>query len=290
MGWEADRQVSISFATEGAFHYTGATRDRLKVYRPPQLRSPVIQKQAVNPECIENGFKGGDLSSPSIIRLQHRLEDARRLVEIHRECTGDRQGRRRGYDALNRSAVVLSVAAWEGFIEEALEGAVATISRRALGPSTLPENVRNAMLAHLHELHGWDRLSAKSKSTIWALAGRGWRREYIEYARSRISSLNTPNPGNVQKLCAAVIGLSGLSSNWTSKRLDEGAYISRMNDLLTLRHRIAHGAIDNETVGKAKSKAAIALVEHVAQCCDTALQHHVHSLKLRPPRTQQTQE
>lgn len=231
------------------------------------------------------------MSSPSIVRLQHRLEDARRLVEIHRECTGDKQGRRRGYDALNRSAIVLTVAAWEGFIEEAIGGAVAIVSRRSIGPSTLPQNVRDAMLAHLHELHGWDRLNAKSKSTIWALAGRGWRTEYIEYARSRILSLNTPNPGNVQKLCAAVIGLSGLSANWTSKRLDEQAYISRMNDLLTLRHRIAHGAIENETVGKAKSKAAIALVEHVAERCDSALRRHVASLKLRPlTRAVQPQE
>ena len=154
------------------------------------------------------------MNTPSFARLQTRLKDARRLVEIHEECTGNQPGRRHGYDTLNKSVIVLTVAAWEDFIEDLAKYAAIQINGRAKGPSTLPSNVRDAMLAHLYVAGGWDSLTQKTKDPVWALSGRGWRREYLAYVKVRVNSLHTPNYANAKKLYSSLIGLSELTKTW----------------------------------------------------------------------------
>jgi len=115
----------------------------------------------------------GAVTSAALKRLGARLSDAARLLEIHAECTGEDRGRRHGYDALNRSAVILAVAAWEGYVEDRLEGAAAVISRRLKKADDLPANVRDAMLAAMHDEKGWAKLNPATMQGIWSLAGAG---------------------------------------------------------------------------------------------------------------------
>lgn len=218
-------------------------------------------------------------------RLRARLGDASRLMEIHEECTGGAAGRRRGYDALNRSAIILAVAAWEGFVEELLEYAVGRAARNLKGPQSLPQNVREAMIAHLYEGQGWFRLTPATKASIWSLAGTGWRTLYIKYARDRIGALHTPNYTNVKKAFSAGIGLPNLADGWGATRWTPQDYITRIDALLQLRHRIAHGVLGEETVGKTKANAGIALVERLAGWSEKAVLKHLMSLDLTRPRS-----
>lgn len=212
------------------------------------------------------------------IRLRMRMADARRLIEIHEECTGIDPGRRRGYDALNRSTIILAVAAWEGFTEDLLEGAVAHLARRGRGPSVLPTNVCDAMIAHMYTKHGWDKLNAVTKSSVWSLTGRGWRTEYIGYARDKLVRLHTPNHGNIKKLYSSIIGLSDFSSSWGAARWRPEDYIDRLDDLLLLRHQIAHGSIKRETVGKTRAKAAINMIEKISGWTHKRVDAHLRQL------------
>jgi hypothetical protein len=224
------------------------------------------------------------MNTPSIARLQTRLEDARRLIKIHEECTGNEPGRRHGYDTLNKSVIVLTVAAWEDFIEDLAKYAAIQISTRAKGPSTLPSNVRDAMLAHLYLTAGWSLPTQKTKDAVWALSGRGWRREYLAYVRVRVESFHTPNYANAKKLYSSLIGLSDLTQTWGASRWRPEDYRRKLDDLLKLRHRIAHGIIGNETVGKTKAKQAIAIVERVSGWTEKAVLDHLRSLEFSPLR------
>ncbi len=230
-------------------------------------------------QVLEEKFRMAE--SNAILRLRHRLTDARRLIEIHEECTGNARGRRHGYDALNRSAVILAVAAWEGFSEESLERAVAQIARQAKGPEVLPERVWQAMLAHLHEKHAWGKLSDKTKSSIWRLTGNGWRLHFIEYSKTKIAALNTPNHTNLRKTYSSLVGLDNFSAQWGERRWSEADYIKKLDDLLNLRHRIAHGGIGEETVGKRKALASVSLIERLARKTDATLSAHLAAMKLR---------
>ncbi len=214
----------------------------------------------------------------ALTRLQSRLGDAKRLIEIHEECTGQNRGRRVGSDALNRSAIILAVAAWEGFVEDLLKTAVLQISRHAKGPSALPDNVKEAMIAHMYEAHGWGKLNTTTKETIWALTGRGWRSSYIDFTRARINALHTPNYENVKKLYSSTIGLADFTSDWGAKRWRPDDYRQRLEDLLLLRHRIAHGVIGQETVGKTRAKKAINMIERVSAWTEKTTAAHVRQI------------
>lgn len=224
------------------------------------------------------------MPTPAFSRLHARLADGTRLVEIHEECTGAAAGRRRGYDALNRSAIILAVAAWEGYTEDLLEAAVGRVVRYMKAPSQLPQSVREAMIAHLHEAEGWTKLTSSSKASIWGLTGDGWRTAYISYARAKIAALHTPDHKNLRKLYASVIGLPDISALWGARRWTAADYVTRLDALLLLRHRIAHGAIGAETVGKTKAANAVALIERLAGWTDKAVVSHLLDLDVRPTK------
>ena len=214
------------------------------------------------------------MRNTAIIRLHERLTDARRLIEIHEECTGLNPGRRAGYDALNRSTVILAIAAWEGFIEDLLKSAVEHIAKRADGPSALPVNVRDALIAHQYEKHGWGRLGKTTKDSIWALTGRGWRLVYIQYAKERITALHTPNYENVRKLYSSTIGLTDFAADWGARRWTAQDYMDRLDKLLVLRHRIAHGQIGQETVGKGRAQKAVNWIDRICGWTDKTTARH----------------
>lgn len=227
------------------------------------------------------------MTTPAIKSLTGRMADAHRLIEIHEECTGDEPGRRYNYDALNRSVIILSVAAWEGFVEDLLLYATDRLSQKLSSPSGLPTTVRDAMLAHMYEVKGWKNLNQSSKETLWKLAGRGWRECYTDYAKTKISLLHTPNHNNVKKLCASVIGLSDFACDWGARRWRPQDYIAHLDILLELRHRIAHGTIGEETVGKTRAKDAISRVERIAKWTDKTVLKHLSSLTIRRTRRKQ---
>jgi len=224
------------------------------------------------------------MPTPAFQRLHARLADGKRLIEIHEECTGAAAGRRRGYDAPNRSAVILAVAAWEGYSEDLLEASVGRVLRYMASPSQLPQGVREAMVAHLHEAENWSKLTAASKTSIWGLTGDGWRTAYVTYARAKIAALRTPDYRNLKKLYAGVIGLPDISSLWGARRWTAADYVTRLNSLLLLRHRIAHGVIGAKTVGKTKAAGAVALIERLAGWTDKSVIAHLNSIDVRPMR------
>ena len=219
--------------------------------------------------------------SAALSRLENRLTDADRLIEIHTEVTGAQPGRRRGYDALNRSSVLLAVAAWEGYCEEAAVNAAAHVARRVNSAADLPSSVRDAMVAHMYEHQKWSSLNNSTKSGIWSLADSGWRTAYIEYARSRVSRLNTPDYERARKLFSSVCGLSDFTETWGRGRWTADHYRGQLAATLKIRHMVAHGAIGENTVGKAVAREAVRFVRQISEWTDEAITVHLGTLKKR---------
>ena len=222
------------------------------------------------------------MASSALKRLQDRLVDTKRLIEIHTECTGSQPGRRHGYDALNRSAVILAVAAWEGYCEDIAQVAVGHVARRLRSSADLPSNVQDAMLAYLYESQGWSKLNSGTKSTIWGLADQGWRQAYVGYARSRINALNTPDYPKVKKRYASICGLPDFTVNWGAGRWNAAHYQQLLDETLKVRPRIAHGAIGSVTVGKGMAKEAASLIRRIGGWTDSTVIAHLQNLPTRP--------
>lgn len=218
--------------------------------------------------------------SNSLQRLENRLGDADRLIQIHQECTGPDRGRRYGYDVLNRSAVVLSVAAWESFVEDLLSASVRKLSRRWRDAQEVPIGVKNALLFHVHEQHQMAKPSETTKAAIWRFTDQGWRTEYLQWALAKIRRLNTPNHENIVKYYSQVIGLCDVSASWGGGRWPKDTYTNKLNALLELRHDIAHETIGDEAVKKSRAKSGIKLVRNLAKWTRDCTDQHCNSFNL----------
>lgn len=216
----------------------------------------------------------------SLEQLDLRLADARRLIEIHGELTGEERGRRHNYDALNRSAVMLSVAAWENFCEDLARRNAASLARRLKTSGDLPASIREPLIQWVYDTNGMSTLNGDTRRAMWALTGSGWRECYRVFAEAKTKSLNTPNSANIIELFRKTVGVSDITSTWGYRRWTRDVYVGKLDYLLRTRHMIAHGVI-NETVGKGQARASITLVNMLAQWMVTALATHFEAMDLQ---------
>lgn len=217
-------------------------------------------------------------------RLRARLSDAQSLIGFHGELTGDEPGRRYAVDALNRGSIVLSVAAWDAFIEDLARANSLVLARRLKGPKRLPDGCRDAFLNWMIAIQDLSKPTKEAKRTIWSMTGPGWRLKFAEYSRIKSQSYGTPNAKRIRKLFKDSLGLEDITSSWGHRRWGPDTYCEKLDQLLDLRHRIAHGTIDNETVGKTKAREAERLISNLAARSVIATERHLKQLNLLAPR------
>jgi hypothetical protein len=132
------------------------------------------------------------------------------LIAIHGKLqTG--QGRRHEQDAIHRAGVVMTVAAWESYIEKVLiEAFAAVVASAAGGPN-------------------WARHILTLKST-----------EVKEVA----SDFHTPNGENVQRMFKRALEFDPIPSwIWTAphRNWNPDEMKTRLNAWVKIRHSVAHG-------------------------------------------------
>lgn len=161
------------------------------------------------------------------------------LETIHGNLAAGR-GRRHRQDALHRAGVVISIAAWESYVEAVLKEAIEAI-RPAAG-SPLP-----AILVH--------RIAERD-------------------ANKKVSEFNTPNAENVRRLFQEHldfdpwphwIWVAGTRRNWNSDFMR-----TRLNEWLKIRHCVAHGAPFPTTIAMLRnSHGGYSIrLEHLQDCRD----------------------
>ncbi len=225
----------------------------------------------------------------TLARLEARLADAQQLMAIHSTLTGDGRGRRYDVDALNRSAVILAVAAWEAFVEDLAFRNAASLARRFKKAEDFPEEIREPLLVSLLGSTDFKNPTPAAREAVWRLAGHGWRSEFRAFAENKAKSLNTPNSDNIRKLFKCTLAIEDITASWSYRRWGAEVYRTKLDETLRLRHRIAHGTIGNETVGKTRAKDAIGLVSSLGHRSVAAVSNNFkrfdlqgRSAKLRP--------
>jgi hypothetical protein len=138
-----------------------------------------------------------------------------------------------------RSAVVLLIAAWEQFIELLADNSITVLTNRLRDSSTLPSNVKQEIAKyHVPE----KRNNPQDFSTsVWSFADMGWKSSYISYCRYLTSSLNTASSNHVRQLYSNLLGIRDVTENWRFQETLNARCSSALDDLVNLRHDIAHG-------------------------------------------------
>lgn len=217
-------------------------------------------------------------------QLEMRLSDANRLISIHVEMTGDGPGRRYEVDVLNRSAVILAVAAWESFVEDLAIRNCSALARRLKKADDLPDAIRVPLLVWLFEQGKFSGPTKSAQDTMWSLAGHGWRGVLRDFAKEKTRNLNTPSSDNVVKLFRCTLAIQDISLGWGYRRWGHQIYRDKMDELLKLRHRVAHGAITTETVGKTQAKEAVSLIRSLGERSVSQVSQNFRSFDLQGKR------
>jgi hypothetical protein len=146
--------------------------------------------------------------------------------------------------SLNRAAVVITVSAWESYVEELMRE-----SLRALYPAAPP-------LGH------WPALSA--------------------FVLGEVGRFHTPNAQNVANLIQRCLGLPNVRASWGWRNCTSAQAENLLDQALNLRHQIAHGVNPRPAIDNRYSNWLPGFVRRLARCADNAVRNHlvtIHALE-----------
>ena len=156
-----------------------------------------------------------EMRSNSYEEFESLLETVDQLITIHGRLQQGR-GRRHQQDAIHRAGVVLTVAAWQTYVEKVILEGFSRVRDQATAPvgGVLPPP--------------------------WAVSGIGLRGAVI---KKSVSDFNTPNSENVQRiLCEAFDFDPWPNWKWHAgpRKWNSNKVCKRTNEWIKIRHSIVH--------------------------------------------------
>jgi hypothetical protein len=183
-------------------------------------------------------------------------QDIERLLEIHTDLGGDKRGRRRRLEVLNKSAVILLCAYWEAYCEDIAAEGLAHLVQHARDADSLPKELRKKVAADLK--------AEKNDLAVWDLSGDRWRKVLTDrlarLQEERNRRLNTPRSDRIDELFENALGISRISTDWRWPRLPAEKSRRKLDEFVTLRGDIAHRGTAATSVKKRQVEEA---VEHL---------------------------
>lgn len=169
-------------------------------------------------------------------------------------------------EVVRRVGIILTVTAWETFIED-------TIKREfeeKLKNANSPQDVQKAFNT---VADAWLQSKPRSPKHVEQWTGDMWKKVVSESFTKKLQSLNTPSPENVRKISKRYLGMD-VTSHWKWRGVSTKAACSRLKRLLSLRGELVHRAKDlfdkGNSVKLAKVNGAIQLVERLSQRTEEA--------------------
>jgi hypothetical protein len=167
--------------------------------------------------------------------FDYAMEDAGRLLAMHDAETRRHKGRpSRQLEVLKRAAVIVSVTAWESFIEDAI---------RVYGMYRLE------MAKTPNDVSAWFNSVAQAwlqghpqppKIAIWT--GSQWKELLKRKLESDLQTLNTASPDNIKSLSKLYVG-SNVCESWKWTRTSAKNAAQQLDDLIVLRGELVHRSL-----------------------------------------------
>lgn len=118
------------------------------------------------------------MPSQALAALTDRLKDADQLMDAHRAVGGDQRGRRFEVEGLNRAAILMLSAHFEGYLEDVMAEALAAINPQ-LEAKPLTRGFHNPWPDRIDELFAFIGMDKPSRSISWQRAGNATVRENL---------------------------------------------------------------------------------------------------------------
>ncbi len=172
--------------------------------------------------------------------LRDLLGDTEELKDAHSQLKTGNPGRQYGLGALNRAVIVLSVSAWESYLEQLIREALL-----ACRPQAPPTGL-------------WSALN--------------------EFCIVQVKRFHTPNANNVKELFLNTLGLADIRSAWVWRNLTQQQAIAKLDDALQFRLMIAHGVNPRPTIHHRYASVLPDFIVRLARATDDATRAHLGAM------------
>jgi len=211
------------------------------------------------------------MPSKANLRFEDNCGDVGRLLDIHQNLTGNTPGRKWGVEVLNKSAIVLTCAFWEAYIEDVVAEALDFITSNITDADKLPINIRKIVAKAIKQ--------DQNELSPWTLAGDGWKKVLagnLNKAKAKyLGNWNSPKTANIRSLFSDALGLTDLPAIWKRPYLTAAQSSRKLDDFVTLRGAIAHRGKPASAVKKWMVTAALAHVKELVSFTDSAVNSYV---------------
>ncbi|WP_148897006.1 HEPN domain-containing protein [Geothermobacter ehrlichii] len=175
------------------------------------------------------------------------MSEVARLMDIHTIVAGAGPGRKRDVQVLNKSAIIITLACWEAYVEDLARNAFEYMLNVASEPSIFPD--------HVLAVAG-KRIAKAGALDVWMLADDGWKAALSAHKDEILNkyivkgSFNTPSCKNIDKLYSELIGLTSASREFYWPGMSNDKAKKKLQDLIDLRGEIAHRVESSKSVYK----------------------------------------
>lgn len=211
--------------------------------------------------------------------FDENAQDIERLLKLHEEKGGTLQGRRRGLEVLNKSAIVLITSFWEAYCEDIASEGLEHIVKYGQSPDSLPKQIKQIIARELK--------ADVNELAVWSLCGDGWKRilkaRLDRLRQQRNKKLNTPKSQNIDDLFMQSIGLSSISSSWKwAKKMTVSRAREKLDKYAILRGEIAHRGKSGKSVTKAQVEDYFYFIKQLVTKTDGVVNSHVNKVAGKP--------
>jgi hypothetical protein len=209
----------------------------------------------------------GSFVNLTYVNFEFAMSDVTEILHQYDACTQHRSGKpSRRAEVLKRAAVILSITAWESFIEDTFRAcAEATIEKAGC-----PSDVQSLFNSVAH--HWLEKPPKPPELADWT--GNGWKALLKRRLETDILALNTPSSVNIRTLSKRYLN-ADITTRWRWAGTTPSRAAIRLDALIRLRGEVAHRGRDVfdriSPVDRKQVVQAISLVKHLAECTERAL-------------------
>ncbi|MCI0698256.1 DUF4160 domain-containing protein [candidate division KSB1 bacterium] len=158
------------------------------------------------------------------------------LVNIHDQKKGGSKRRpSQELEALKRSALILTVTAWESFVEDT----VTEQFTAKLNVATTPAEVKGVFNSVADEWLDPNRSLRRHGPDLVAWTGDGWKELILQAFLATLEAFHTPNTENTNKLFKKYLGIA-IKQNWSWRGISSSMAQQQLDNLINLRGRVVH--------------------------------------------------
>jgi len=206
------------------------------------------------------------ISSGPLVNFDFAMYDVDRLLLLHdSERTRPKDSRR--VEVFMRAAVILSVTAWETFIEDTIKSA----AEKRVSEAATPDDISTTFNS---VAHSWIETNPKlNPPLLKSWVGDGWKALIYERLETEMGALNTPNSENVRRLSKRYLAID-LTSKWLWRATSADAAQKRLDDFIRLRGGLVHRGqrvFEDAPVKRKHVVDGVSLLRKLVRCTERAL-------------------